>query len=155
MILTLAAVSSVCTGLSCRICRKTTGLKQMLLQGSLHTAGCQASVNGKGFNIQPVAFGPDRTPGSNACVNPARQHKLIRVFAACEEEDLGNIKCSYCCQMLHASSWQCSLWSTLGMCFHWKCQAGLDGADAHGMCWCSELNQKYPCSFSDIFDKAG
>lgn len=31
----------------------------------------------------------------------------------------------------------------------------LEGADAHRMCRGSELNQKYPCSFSDIFDKAG
>lgn len=123
MILTLAAVSSVCTGWSCRVCRKTTGLKQMLLEGSLYTAGPSGQRKWRRFQYSTCGIWARQTLGWNAYVNPARQHKLIRVFAACKEEDLGNIKCSYCCQMLHASSWQRSLCSTLGMCFHWKCQA--------------------------------
>lgn len=43
---------------------------------------------------------------ASALPDSTNRHQACRAFEECEEEDLGNIKCSYCCQMLRACSWQ-------------------------------------------------
>lgn len=106
-----------------------------------------------------MGFWPVKTLGWKTCVNAARQCKprlgLTGAFVEFEEEDLGNIKCSYYCQRMHASKLAVLIlehaWNVLSS----EMSGCLDGADALGMSRCSELNQKYPCSSSDIFDQMG
>lgn len=131
------STSSVCTGLSCRFCRKTTGLKQMPAAVDYTPRNCQTSGNENGFHIQPVGFGPVRAHGCKTCVNPARQHKtairLDGVFVEClEGEDLGNIKCSYYCQTIHASELARILLEHARNVLSSEMSGCLDGADARG-----------------------
>lgn len=103
-------------------------LSRCLLQGSLHTVRLSGQRKWKWFPYSTCGILASQSPWVEDMCQPCQTAqtaiRLDGVFVECWEEELGNIKCSYYCQKIHASlSWQFSSWSKLGMCFNRKCQA--------------------------------
>lgn len=109
----------------------------------------------KWFLYPPVGFGSVKLCGWNTYVNPARQHKprlglTGSLQTARKIWGIWNALRTVRGLMPLVGSSHAGARSERAFTGMSGCLAG---AEARGMSRRSELNRKYPCSFSDIFDK--
>ena len=123
------STSSVCTGLSCRFCRKTTGLKQMpaaRLTTHHETVRPAEMKTVSIFNLWDL--GQSESMGGRHVSTLLDSTKLRlgltwSLSNAWKEKIWGILNALITVRRFMPLGWHGSSWSMLGMCFHRKCQA--------------------------------